>query len=66
MFRIKFKPADYTRRTPAWLQSHTKENIIWQFAMTVLFVGGMIAKDAYEERELRKERENRIREIPTN
>jgi hypothetical protein len=53
-----FKPADHTRRTPAWLQSRTKENVIWQLAMAALLLAGMYAKDYYDEH---KEKQNRLR-----
>lgn len=52
-----FKPADHSRRTPAWLQKHTKENIIWQFAMVVLLLVGFSTKDWYDERKVRRERD---------
>ncbi len=51
-----FKSADPSRRTPTWLQSRTKENIIWQLKMTVLVVSAMEAYDWYEERKLKKMR----------
>lgn len=44
-----FKPADPTRRMPSWLQNHTKENFIWQLAMTAVVLGGFAVKDKYDE-----------------
>lgn len=49
-----FRTADPSRRTPVWLQSHTKENIIWQFAMSVVLFVGMEARDRYIEKKAQK------------
>lgn len=45
-----FKPANPNSRIPAILQKNTKENIIFQLALTAVFIGGMILKDRAEQR----------------
>lgn len=55
-----FKPANPNSRIPAVLQAHTKENIIAQLTLTVVFVGGMILKDVIEERREKKQRETYV------
>lgn len=49
-----FKPANPNSRIPAVLQAHTKENIIFQLALSAVLLGGMIAKDLYEQRQFAK------------
>jgi hypothetical protein len=53
-----FKDADPTRRTPVYLQSHTKENMIWQFKLLGVFLVVMTAWDRYNEYKDRKALEN--------
>lgn len=45
-----FRTADTTRRTPVYLQAHTKENLIWQLKMTVLMFVGIGLKDWYDKK----------------
>lgn len=40
----------WNARTPVYLHNGTKENVIFQLALTVVLVGGMIAYDEYKER----------------
>lgn len=49
-----FKPVNPNSRIPAFLQNGTKNNIIFQLALTAVIVGGMILKDVYEERQWEK------------
>lgn len=51
-----FKPANPNSRIPAVLQAHTKENIIFQLALTVVFIGGMTLIDVVQERRETKKR----------
>jgi hypothetical protein len=49
-----FRPADPTKRRPAWLQNATKENVLAQLAAGVVFLVFLELKDRHEERQLRK------------
>lgn len=49
-----FRPADRNRRLPAYLQPHTKENIIWQLQLTALIILGGMVWDEYQSRQYRK------------
>lgn len=51
-----FRSADPSRKTPAWLQPHTKENILWQFATTVLMVVTMEVWERHNEKKALKAR----------
>ena len=46
--------AAWNARTPVYLHNGTKENFIFQLVLTVLLVGGMIAKDSYDQRKARR------------
>lgn len=48
-----FRPANPSSRRPAWLQNGTKENVIWQLKLAVLYIAGISLKDWYEERKLK-------------
>ena len=54
---FKFKEADPTRRTPVYLQNHTKENFVWQLKLTGVLLIGMwgydYAKTKWEDRQRR-------------
>ena len=45
---FKFKEADPTRRTPVYLQNHTKENFVWQLQLGVVMLVGLWVS-AYSE-----------------
>lgn len=45
-----FRPANPDLRRPAWLQSHTKENIIWQLLMVIPVCAGITAWGEYQDR----------------
>lgn len=40
----------WNAHTPVYLHNGTKENIIFQLALTVVVVGAMVAYDAYRDR----------------
>lgn len=46
--------SSWNSRTPSYLHPHTKENILWQLKLLGVFLVAMAAKDAYNERQLRK------------
>ena len=48
------QPVNPTSRIPAFLQKNTKENIIFQLALTVVIIGGSILKEKYETRQFEK------------
>ena len=50
-----FKPADHSRRTPAVLQAHTKENIVAQLTLTAVFLTFMWVKELVAQRRWDKE-----------
>ena len=52
-----FKPANHSSRIPAVLQSHTKENIIFQLTLVGVMIAGMWVKDAVETRREMKQLE---------
>lgn len=43
-----FRTADPTRRIPTYLQTNTKENIIWQLKLTALILLGFTVWDKLE------------------
>lgn len=49
-----FRPADTSKRRPAWLQSHTKENFLAQIGAGVVLLVCMELRDKLEERKLDK------------
>lgn len=40
----------WNARTPVYLHNRTKENFIFQLALTAVLVGGMIAYDQWKDR----------------
>ena len=50
-----FRPANPSKRRPAWLQSHTKENFIAQATLAVItFVGQELYWSYKDRQELKK------------
>lgn len=61
---FKHLEAAWNARTPVYLHNRTKENIIFQLALTVVVVGGLIAYDEWKDRQEQKKREqNRLRAV---
>lgn len=59
---FEFKEADPTRRTPVYLQNHTKENFVWQLKLTgVMLVGLWVYEYADTKLEDRQRRLNKNR-----
>lgn len=50
-----FRPADPSKRRPAYLQSHTKENFFAQLAAAVVLYFAQEAYWTHKERQERKE-----------
>ncbi len=52
-----FKKAEaaWNARTPVYLHNGTKENVVFQLALTVILVGGMIAVTEIKERKAHRE-----------
>ena len=48
----------WNAHTPVYLHNRTKENFVFQLALAAVLIGGMIAKDAWEERQLRRKYAN--------
>lgn len=59
-----FKPADPTKRRPAWLQSHTKENLIWQIAMIPVIIILSELWDRYQDRKMLEAVDKIMEETP--
>jgi hypothetical protein len=53
-----FKPANPDLRRPAYLQAHTKENMIWQLKLSGLLLIGFILADKVSELREKKRRKN--------
>jgi hypothetical protein len=51
--------AAWNARTPKYLHNGTKENFLFQLALTVLMLLGIWAKDEWEERQ----RRNRLKRL---
>jgi hypothetical protein len=47
---FKTLEAKWNSHTPVYLHNGTKENLIFQLALTVVFLGAMAAYDEYENR----------------
>ena len=54
MPRITFKHADPSRRTPAYLQDRTVENMVWQLKLLGLLFVWIGVRGAYDEYQWRK------------
>lgn len=52
-----FRKADPSKRMPVWLQNGTKENLIWQLKLAVVFTVGMYAYDYIQDEIARRQRE---------
>ena len=50
-----FKPVNHDSRLPAVLQAHTKQNLVMQLALLVIFIPVSHAWDNYRERRLVRE-----------
>lgn len=57
MFFSKKLEAAWNARTPIWLHNGTKENLLFQLGLGLVLIGGMMARDAYQDRRIRRERE---------
>lgn len=57
-----FKPADPSKRRPAYLQSHTKENAIWQLKLLPLALALVMAHGWWEDNqdEIKRKLKNKI------
>lgn len=47
---FKTLESKWNAHTPVYLHNGTKENIMFQLALTVILLGGMAAYDAYRDR----------------
>jgi hypothetical protein len=57
---FKTLEAKWNARTPVYLHNGTKENLIFQLALTILIILGFTVKDKIEERRMTKYYEGEI------
>lgn len=50
-----FKPVNHDSRLPAVLQAHTKQNLVMQLALLVIFIPVSLAWSDYQDRKLARE-----------